>query len=107
VYPLKLRAGEIGEIYLVSPYFLASASTLLSTVRLSPLYSGLSRWLVLPSWLRWRYVPVPDSGTFCGLPAPSSLIDTAALRAPFAFGWKVTLMAQLFPAATLLSQVFV
>src|SRR5262249_3038433 len=39
--------------------------------------------------------------TFCGLPPPSSLIETCALRLPLAAGVKVTLIRQLAPEATL------
>jgi hypothetical protein len=53
------------------------------------------------------YWPVPDSGTFCGLPPPRSVIDTFADRVPVAVGVKVTLIEQLAPFATLLPQVLV
>jgi hypothetical protein len=50
-------------------------------------------------------VPVPLMLIVCGLPAASSVIDTAALRAPVAVGAKVTLMVQFPPAATVAPQV--
>ena len=56
---------------------------------------------------RLTEVPVPVSATFCGLPPPLSVIDTEAARVPMARGAKLTLMAQLARAATLLPQVFV
>ena len=46
-------------------------------------------------------VPVPESATVCGLPAAPSVIVRVAARLPLAEGLKVTLMAQLAPAATL------
>jgi hypothetical protein len=52
-------------------------------------------------------VPVPVSGTVCGLPAALSVIETEAVRMPFAVGVKVTLMVQFAPAATLVPHVFV
>jgi len=60
---------------------------------------------VLSYWLCSPYVPVPDSGTCCGLPPPLSLIETAALLAPVADGWKVTLIVQLAPAPSVPPQV--
>lgn len=56
---------------------------------------------------RLTTVPVPVSETVCGLPAALSVIETEAVRMPFAVGLKVTLMLQLAPAATLVPQVFV
>jgi len=53
------------------------------------------------------YVPVPVRLTFCGLPPPSSLIETAAVRFPVAEGVKVTATKQLAPPATLVPQVLV
>ena len=50
-------------------------------------------------------VPIPLSGTFCGLPAALSLTDKAALRAPAAVGLNVTLIVQLEPAANEAPQV--
>jgi hypothetical protein len=50
-------------------------------------------------------VPVPLSGTCCGLPAALSVTLTAALRVPLAVGLKVTLIVQLAPAASELPQV--
>jgi hypothetical protein len=52
-------------------------------------------------------VPVPDRATFCGLPPPSSLIDTSAVRLPFTNGLNVTLIKQLAPEATLVPHVLV
>jgi hypothetical protein len=52
-------------------------------------------------------IPVPDSETFCGLFAASSLMVSEALCAPVAVGLKVTLMLQLAPTATLAPQLFV
>ena len=45
--------------------------------------------------------------TVCGLPPPSSLNITEALRAPVAVGLKVTLTVQLSPAPKVLPQVVV
>src|ERR1700689_2504827 len=53
-----------------------------------------------------RYVPVPVSGTVCGLPPPLSSIPRVADRAPCALGWKITAMVQLAPAASLAGQAF-
>jgi hypothetical protein len=50
---------------------------------------------------------VPVSATVCGLPPPSSLIDTEAVLVPAAVGVNVTLMVQVPAAATLAPQVFV
>ena len=50
-------------------------------------------------------VPVPLSGTCCGLPAALSVTLSAALRVPLAAGLKVTLIVQLAPAASELPQV--
>ena len=51
--------------------------------------------------------PVPASCTTCGLPAASSVMVTAPVRAPATVGVKVTSMVQSAPAATALPQVFV
>ena len=45
-------------------------------------------------------VPMPLSGTCCGLPAALSVTLRAALRVPFAVGLNVTLIVQLAPAAS-------
>lgn len=50
-------------------------------------------------------VPVPLSGTCCGLPIALSVMLRAALRAPLAVGLNVTLIVQLAPAASVLPQV--
>ena len=50
-------------------------------------------------------VPVPLSGTCCGLPAALSVTLRAALRVPLAVGLKVTLIVQLAPADNELPQV--
>ena len=50
-------------------------------------------------------VPVPERVTVCGLPLALSAILTAAVNDPLAAGVKVTLIAQLEPAATLAPQV--
>ena len=47
---------------------------------------------------RESYIPVPVRGTTCGLPPPSSLINTDPLRAPVAVGLKVTMIVQESPA---------
>src|ERR1700674_1813117 len=44
---------------------------------------------------KWFYLPVPVSGTLCGLAPPLSVTDTAAARLPVAVGLKVTLTVQL------------
>jgi hypothetical protein len=51
--------------------------------------------------------PVPDSVTFCGLPAALSLTLSAAVRVPVIVGWKVILIVQLAPATSELPQVCV
>ena len=52
--------------------------------------------------------PVPLSVKECGLPPALSVMVTAAVRAPVAVGWNVTLIVQLpLFAATELPQVFV
>ena len=40
-------------------------------------------------------VPVPLRGTFCGLPAASSVIVIVAVRVPTAVGWKMADIMQL------------
>jgi hypothetical protein len=50
-------------------------------------------------------VPVPESATVCGLPEALSARLTLAVNDPLATGVKVTLMAQLAPAATLVPQL--
>src|SRR5437870_535657 len=45
-------------------------------------------------------MPVPARDTDCGLPAASSVMFTAAARAPGAAGVKPTLIMQLAPGAT-------
>jgi hypothetical protein len=52
-------------------------------------------------------VPVPERLTVCGLPLALSVMLTEAVRLPLAVGLKVTLMAQLLPAATELPHVLV
>ena len=52
-------------------------------------------------------VPVPDSGTDCGLPVASSVMVTAADLAPANVGEKVTLMVQLVLTARVAAQVCV
>jgi hypothetical protein len=50
---------------------------------------------------------VPDKDTFCGLPPPLSLTDTAPLKVPRDDGLKVTVIVHDPFATTLLPQVFV
>jgi len=50
---------------------------------------------------------MPDTATLCGLPPPSSLKSTDAVRGPAAVGLNVTLMVQLSPAPRLEPQVVV
>ena len=50
-------------------------------------------------------VPIPLSGTCCGLPEALSVTLRAALRVPLAVGLKVTLIVQLAAAASELPQV--
>jgi hypothetical protein len=52
-------------------------------------------------------VPIPLSGTCCGLPLALSVMLNAAVRVPVAVGLKVTLVVQLAPAANELPQVWV
>ena len=52
-------------------------------------------------------VCLPDNATFCGLPPPLSLIETAPLKLPLVDELKVTEIVQDFPAPTLESQLFV
>jgi hypothetical protein len=52
-------------------------------------------------------VPIPLSGTCCGLPAALSVTVRAAMRVPLAVGLNVTLMPQLAPGANELPQVWV
>jgi hypothetical protein len=49
----------------------------------------------------------PVKVTLCGLPLALSVIVSEALREPVAAGVKVTLIAQLAPATTLLLQLLV
>ena len=52
-------------------------------------------------------IPVPLSGTVCGLPAASSSIFIDAVRLPAAEGLKVTVAVQLAPGASELPHVLV
>ena len=52
-------------------------------------------------------VPVPERLTVCGLPLTLSAILRAAVAGPLAEGVKVTLIAQLAPAAIELPQLLV
>jgi len=52
-------------------------------------------------------VPVPERLAVCGLPLALSVMLTEAVRLPVAAGVKVTVMAQLPPAATELPHVLV
>src|SRR5271157_1454017 len=52
-------------------------------------------------------VPVPERATVCGLPEAVSVMVRVPFRVPDAVGVKVTLMAQLAPAATLAPQLLV
>ena len=49
--------------------------------------------------LKPHYVPLPETGTVCGLPPPSSVMLTAALRAPFAVGRNLTTIEHAPPGA--------
>jgi hypothetical protein len=59
-----------------------------------------------PSAHSLRYVPVPESGTAWGLPPPSSLNRTVAVRRPMAEGVTVTLTVRVAVAAGVLPHVF-
>jgi hypothetical protein len=48
---------------------------------------------------------VPERATVCGLPLALLVRVTLAVNGPLATGVKVTLMAQLAPAATLVPQL--
>src|SRR6185437_935126 len=48
--------------------------------------------------------PVPDSATVAGLTGSLLLITSAALRAPAAWGAKLTLTTQLLPASIVLAR---
>ena len=92
-----LRA--IGRFVYNCPQFKgAHAYALVRTI--PPMFFIDASWCLCSS-----YVPVPDSGTCCGLPPPSSLMETAALLAPVADGWKVTLIVQLAPTPSVPPQV--
>jgi hypothetical protein len=52
-------------------------------------------------------VPVPESAIAWGLPEAESATVTAAVRIPVALGLKITLIAQLLPAARELPQLLV
>lgn len=51
--------------------------------------------------------PVPVRLTLSGLPVRLAVTVTAAVRVPVTVGWKVTLIVQLAPAATLDPQLLV
>jgi hypothetical protein len=51
-------------------------------------------------------VPMPVSGTVCGLLGALSVMETSALRLPRCVGVKVTEMLQLWPAGSDLPQLF-
>jgi hypothetical protein len=53
------------------------------------------------------FAPVPVSVTLCGLTEESYKRVTEAVRDPIAVGWKITLIAQLAPAATMDPQLLV
>jgi hypothetical protein len=53
------------------------------------------------------HLPVPTKLTVCGLPPPSSLTLSVAVRRPEAVGAKITLMVQLCPGLRLAVQVVV
>ena len=53
------------------------------------------------------FAPVPVSVTLCGLTEELYKRVTEAVRVPVAVGWKITLIVQLAPAATLDPQLFV
>jgi len=50
-------------------------------------------------------VPVPESGTVCGLPLALSLITSEALRPPVPSGLNVTFTAVLLPGVTVIGKV--
>src|SRR5437868_12742079 len=52
-------------------------------------------------------MPVPVSGTVCGLPLASSVIVIAPVRVPVAVGVKVTVMVHVPLAATVAQHVVV
>ena len=52
-------------------------------------------------------MPIPETVTDCGLLAALSATVSEAVRLPETVGVKVTLMAQLAPAATEVPQLFV
>src|SRR5580692_4228285 len=54
-----------------------------------------------------KSVPVPVSGSDCGLPLASSVTVIAPLRAPVVVGVNVTLIEQDMVAASVAPQVFV
>src|SRR5579859_1705224 len=51
--------------------------------------------------------PVPETRTFCGLPAALSVTVTFAVRAPITVGTNTTLIVQFAPAATDVPQLLV
>ncbi len=62
--------------------------------------------LAVPNCLqREGHIPVPVRVTACGLPPPSLLKRTDAVRAPIAVGLNVTLTVQLPPVPKVLPQV--
>ena len=56
---------------------------------------------------RANQLPLPEIFTLCGLFGALSVMLTAALRMPIAFGVKVTVIVQLPPATMLVPQLLV
>src|SRR5947209_4085026 len=106
VAPAAMVAGDTGqvEVWAKSPALVplramvvmaSAALPVLVTVTFCAALVVPTAWLAKPSVAGERdtpgtgvVVPVPDSGTPCGLPAASSVMVTAALRTPAAVGVK-------------------
>jgi hypothetical protein len=77
--------------------------------------TGLEALVVPTAWLpnakptgeTRKNVPLPVSGTVCGLPGALSVTESVPLSAPEIVGVKVTVMVQLAPAFRLVPQVLV
>jgi hypothetical protein len=98
---LKSPVVEIAILVSATSCLLASVNTFAGL--LTPTFSAGNVLLAGVS-VAWA-APVPESGTVCGLFAALSVIVRLPVSGPSWVGVKVTLIVQLFPAASVLPQV--
>jgi hypothetical protein len=103
VETLKSPVVEITMLFSATVCLLASVNTLAALVvpTFCAAYVAVAGVNVAP------LLPVPDSGTVCGLFEALSVIVRFPVRAPSCVGVKVSLIVQLFPTASVLPQGFV